>query len=75
MGRQVLSDRSVRKYARRTGLPIERIIARGGSDHWLRFRTADHRHGFVKAGTYEVEWEEEPVSHWTTCAEKFPAHA
>jgi hypothetical protein len=73
MARQVLSDKTVRKYARHTGLPIERMIARGGSGHWLKFRTADHRHGWVRAGTYDVEWEQEPVVHWTSCAETFPA--
>ena len=67
MARQALSDKRTRFYARKTGLPIERMLARGGSDHWIKFRTADHRHGWVNAGTFEVEWEKEPILHWSSC--------
>jgi hypothetical protein len=67
MARQALSDRSVRRYGHRTGLPITRMLARGGSRHWIAFVTADHRHGWVKAGTFDVNWENEPVTHWTSC--------
>lgn len=47
-------------------MEIERILARGGSDHWMLFRTWDDRHGLINAGTLRVEWDDEP-GHWSSC--------
>lgn len=72
MARQALSDKSVRRYARRADLPIIRMLARGGS-HWILFVTADHRHGSLHAYTLAVEWEDEyDDQHWSSCRELFP---
>lgn len=57
MGRQALAPKTVRRYAKATGLPIERMLARGCSGHWVLFVTTDHRHGAVRAGTFEVDWD------------------
>jgi hypothetical protein len=68
MARQVLSERRTRWYARKTGLPIQRMLARGGARHWIMFRTADDRHGDVHAdGSFEVRWATFPDPHWTSC--------
>lgn len=67
MGRQAVSDKRTRWYARKTGIPIERMLARGGTNHWIRFRTADDRHGAVHAdGTFDVVWDAIP-DHWSSC--------
>lgn len=67
MTRQALSSKRTRYYARKTGLPIERMLARGSSGHWIMFRTDDDRHGRVHAGTFEVEWDGDPSRHWSSC--------
>ena len=65
--RQPVSERRTRWYARKTGIPIERMLARGSSNHWILFRTVDDRHGAVHAnGTFEVEWDD-PPQHWSSC--------
>lgn len=68
MARQALSEKRTRHYARETGIPIDRILARGGSGHWMLFRTTDDRHGSIRAGTLEVEWDDEN-RHWSSCDE------
>jgi hypothetical protein len=66
--RQALSAKSVRRYARDSGLPIIRMLARGGS-HWILFVTADHRHGRLNSSTLEVQWQDSAGGdHWTSCA-------
>lgn len=69
--RQVLSDRSCRRWSRRTGLEIVRMLARGSSNHWHSFVTADHRHGYLHVPDGRVEWQQEPVTHYTSCRERF----
>jgi hypothetical protein len=67
VGHNLLTERGTRRYARRTGLPIEKMLAFGSNDHWLAFRTADHRHGHVRATPpYEVRWDM-PYMHWADC--------
>jgi hypothetical protein len=64
--RQALSAKRTRRYARLTGLPIERMLARGGSNHQILFRTTDDRHGTVRAvPPYDVTWR--PGEHWSSC--------
>lgn len=81
MGAQRLSERNVRKWAARTGLPIVRMWAFGGYTH--DFAVVDpehpdgHRHGSVDIKTGEWEWENEPVDpmarkyrpHYESCSE------
>lgn len=66
--RQALSDKRVRRYARLTGLPIQRMLARGGSGHWIAFRIVHDRHGRVNTSTLEVIWDNQ---HWSSCKEDF----
>lgn len=67
MGRSWFTERGVRRYALRTGLPLQAITARGGSGHWAVFRTVDDRHGMLHlVPPYEVDWRE-PWGHWSDC--------
>ncbi len=66
MARQAVSEKRTRWYSRKSGVEIERILARGGSNHWMLFRTWDDRHGRINATTFEVEWDTEP-RHWSSC--------
>lgn len=72
MTRQALSEKSVRKFARLTGEPIERMLARGGS-HWALFRTVDDRHGAVQTvPPYEVLYDTTTGNHWSSCRADHP---
>jgi hypothetical protein len=63
----------VARYAELLGVPVVGVICRGGS-HWMRFVTADHRHGMVHAGRHDPPlWHWEPeVRHWSSCLERWP---
>lgn len=68
MSAQQLNAKSVRRIARATGLPVIGGWSHGGYN--LGFVTEDHRHGVFDKKTGEWWWEE-PVSHYTSCHERF----
>lgn len=74
MSRQVLGEKRTRHYARLTGLPIERMLARGGRDHWILFRTKYDQHGQVNTRTLEVLWYDSTM-HWSSCKDDHPEGA
>jgi hypothetical protein len=73
LGWQSLGQRKVTRYAELLGVPVIAVICRGGS-HWMRFVTADHRHGMVLAGKHiPPQWQwEEPARHWSSCFDRWP---
>lgn len=76
MSQQVLSAKRTAYYARRAGVPFERMLARGGS-HWFKFRTYDHEHGYAKfyKGGFVVEFVDHYEGsglHFSTCEEAYP---
>jgi hypothetical protein len=69
MSAQRLSDKSIRRIERSTGLPVVRAWAHGG--YVFNFVTADHRHGAWDKKTGRWEFHDNPM-HYTSCAEMFP---
>lgn len=66
MGAQRLSNRSIRRIERATGLRIQRAWAHGG--YIMDFVTPDHRHGWWDKRTGEyAPMPEEGLMHYTTC--------
>ena len=74
MSAQRLSEKNVRRWIARLGLPIVRMWAHGGSEHWLAFVTDDHKHGYVHQSDGTVEWETDVTLHYTSCQELFPEY-
>jgi hypothetical protein len=74
MGAQRLSDRSVRRIARSTGLTVVR--AWGHGDSVMSFVTDDHRHGWWHRRTGEWGWDDPDgvLLHFTSCEEMFPGY-
>jgi len=81
MGFQPLSERRARYYERLTGLSLDRVLSHGGNDHWLSFRTPDHRHGWFRMhrsskseeARLEIIWASGDWDrHRVTCKEQFP---
>lgn len=70
MSAQILSDRSVRRIARKIDQPVLRAWGHGGYIH--RFVTTDHRHGWVDITTWEWGWDRrDPITHYSSCKELF----
>lgn len=69
MGTQPLSDRSVRRIARETGLDLAFGAAHGSYIH--QFVTVDHRHGWYDLKTKEWGWNDYIRYHFTTCRRLF----
>lgn len=70
MGAGILSPRSTRRIARATGLDVVRAWGHGGYVHG--FVTADHRHGSYSLRDGAWEWDQEPVTHYSSCSDVFP---
>lgn len=72
MSAQRLSDRSVRRIERSTGLSIVRAWAHG--DYTFYFVTTDHRHGSWSKKTEEWQFEVGEPRHYSSCEELFPGY-
>ena len=55
--RQRVSEKTVRRYARETGLPVEFALVRGGTDHRIDLCLIDGSivHWWPKTGEFEVD--------------------
>ena len=70
MGTQPLSDRTVRRVSRNTGLVLAFGAAHGGYTYSLV--TVDHRHAWYDLKSGDWGWDDPPRSHFTTCRQLFP---
>jgi hypothetical protein len=68
MARQAVGERRTRQLSRLAGVEFERILVRGGSNHWALFRTPNDRHGRVlMVPPYAVRWTGYGTDHWDSC--------
>jgi hypothetical protein len=67
---QRLSERSIRRIERSTGLSIRRAWSHGG--YTFTFVTDDHRHGWWDKKTGLLVWPPGNVAHYSSCREMFP---
>jgi hypothetical protein len=70
MARQAVGEKRTRQVSRLSGVEIERILVRGGANHWAYFRTPDDRHGMVQmVPPYAVHWQDPDgvLYHWSSC--------
>jgi hypothetical protein len=62
-----LSERNVRKFATKTGVPFDRVCG-CGDVNLFEGRTNDDRHFVVDRRTWQAEEIEAPT-HWSSCRE------
>jgi hypothetical protein len=70
-----MSERGVRRLSKRCGVVLERVLVRGGCEHWALFRTPDDQHGSVLlVPPYSTHFDG-PFSnqHWSSCTIDAPA--
>ena len=70
MGANPLSDKSIRRIARSTGLPV--IYGYGWGGYWHAFVTEDHRHGVWHRTSHQWEWNNMTTVCSTSCRTRFP---